>query len=457
MKYKKIFLVILFLTLSLVFIYSVKKISFLSKEKREVKEEIKDKKEIKKEEKLEKNIEIKQERQIENKIKEVKEQEETKIINGLPNISNVLSISEKPIVNKKNIENKEEKKNDKKTLQKEDIKEEKPNKKEEIKEEVKPVVNKPVIPPVTVKKEVLAKLATKTTYIKDNEEITTLWVRGITPPNINEFTKEVHNDYLIQTIPYSYNKGWFDVNKSGDGYSDRVLCSGAVASNMLHWWLLQNKTYIDKYLTLNPTKAKLSNDNNVWKDLNHYLGSYQNQNSSKIFDMFKLYYGNTNGIWADTSVDFFINGYKASLTGATNRSEKFERDDKGGFFYDVFKTNILTNRFFSGSYEDFSEAIKLELQNGHIIGLGHRTPSKKSNHIVTLWGADFNSQGKIIGVYVTDSDDYTESNVAMRRLNVNNKDSKPVITSSINKNVGINLEYIHTLSLGREYWEAFFK
>ena len=457
MKKKKLLFIIFIFTTFLSLIYAINKISFLSKTKELKKEiQVKEEKEIKKieekQEKVEKHIE-----EIKEEVKEDIKTKENKTINGLPNISNVLSISEKPIVNKKNIENKEEKKNDKKIIQKEDIKEEKPNKKEEIKEEVKPVVNKPVIPPVTVKKEVLAKLATKTTYIKDNEEITTLWVMGITPPNINEFTKEVHNDYLIQTIPYSYNKGWFDVNKSGAGYSDRVLCSGAVASNMLHWWLLQNKTYIDKYLTLNPTKAKLSNDNNVWKDLNHYLGSYQNQNSSRIFDMFKLYYGNTNGIWADTSVDFFINGYKASLTGATNRSEKFERDDKGGFFYDVFKTNILTNRFFSGSYEDFSEAIKLELQNGHIIGLGHRTPSKKSNHIVTLWGADFNSQGKIIGVYVTDSDDYTESNVAMRRLNVNNKDSKPVITSSINKNIGINLEYIHTLSLGREYWEAFFK
>ena len=457
MKKKKLLFIIFIFTTFLSLIYAINKISFLSKTKELKKEiQVKEEKEIKKieekQEKVEKHIE-----EIKEEVKEDIKTKENKTINGLPNISNVLSISEKPIVNKKNIENKEEKKNDKKTLQKEDIKEEKPNKNEEIKEEVKPVVNKPVIPPVTVKKEVSAKLATKTTYIKDNEEITTLWVRGITPPNINEFTKEIHNDYLIQTIPYSYNKGWFDVNKSGAGYSDRVLCSGAVASNMLHWWLLQNKTYIDKYLTLNPTKAKLSNDNNVWKDLHYYLNSFNDQNSSKIFDMFKLYYGNTNGIWADTSVDFFINGYKASLTGATNRSEKFERDDKGGFFYDVFKTNILTNRFFSGSYEDFSEAIKLELQNGHIIGLGHRTPSKKSNHIVTLWGADFNSQGKIIGVYVTDSDDYTESNVAMRRLNVNNKDSKPVITSSINKNIGINLEYIHTLSLGREYWEAFFK
>lgn len=451
MKKKKLLFIIFIFTTFLSLIYVINKISFLSKTK-ELKKEIKVKEEKEKEKEI-KKIEEKQEK-VEKHIEDIKEEvkedikaKENKTINVLPNISNILVITEKRNKKDKTIEKKEEK-----------SKEQVVDKKEEKKKEEKPAVLKSVTPPKEeVKKEILGKYATKTTYIKDNEEITTLWVRGITPPNINEFTKEVHNDYLIQTIPYSYNKGWFDVNKSGAGYSDRVLCSGAVASNMLHWWLLQNKTYIDKYLTLNPTKAKLSNDNNVWKDLHYYLNSFTDQNSSKIFDMFKLYYGNTNGIWADTSVDFFINGYKASLTGATNRSEKFERDDKGGFFYDVFKTNILTNRFFSGSYEDFSEAIKLELQNGHIIGLGHRTPSKKSNHIVTLWGADFNSQGKIIGVYVTDSDDYTESNVAMRRLNVNNKDSKPVITSSINKNVGINLEYIHTLSLGREYWEAFFK
>ena len=270
-------------------------------------------------------------------------------------------------------------------------------------------------------------------------------------------TKEKHNDYLIQTIPYNYNKGWFDVNKSGTGYSDRVLCSGAVASNMIHWWLLQNKKYIDKYLKLHPEKTKLSNDNNVWKNLNYYLDSFSSQNDSKVFDMFKLYYGKTNGIWADTSVDFFINGYKASLSGATNDPEKYERDERGGFFYDVFKTNVLTNRYFSGNYEEFSDAIKTELQNGNIIGLSHRTGSKKANHIITVWGADFNSQGKIIGVYVTDSDDYTESNVAMRRLNVNNKDGKPVITASMKKDIGINLEYIHTLSLGTKYWEEYFK
>ena len=91
------------------------------------------------------------------------------------------------------------------------------------------------------------------------------------------------------------------------------------------------------------------------------------------------------------------------------------------------------------------------------MGLSHRTPSKKANHIITLWGADFDEKGKIIGIYITDSDDYSEANVGMRRLNVNNKDGRPAITASTKKNVGSNLEYIHTLSLGTDKWEKFFK
>ena len=66
---------------------------------------------------------------------------------------------------------------------------------------------------------------------------------------MDEFTEEKHNDYLIVTTPYKSNKGWYDTNKSESGHNDRVLCSGAVASNMLHWWLEQNKTYIDRYLS----------------------------------------------------------------------------------------------------------------------------------------------------------------------------------------------------------------
>ena len=305
--------------------------------------------------------------------------------------------------------------------------------------------------------EIPAGQAVKTTYEKNGKKITTLWTKGIKPPKMDEFTEEKHNDYLIVTTPYKSNKGWYDTNKSESGHNDRVLCSGAVASNMLHWWLEQNKTYIDRYLSSKPERAILPGESSPWKNLNTYLSSFKNQSDSKIFEMFKLYYGHTNGIWADTSVDFFINGYIASLTGATNSPEKFNRDNRGGFFNEVFGTDILTNRFFSGDYNEFSDAIKKELQKGNIIGLSHRTGSTKSNHIITVWGADFDEKGKIIGIYITDSDDYSEANVGMRRFNVNNKDGRPAITASTKKNVGSNLEYIHTLSLGTDKWEKFFK
>ena len=206
--------------------------------------------------------------------------------------------------------------------------------------------------------EIPAGQAVKTTYEKNGKKITTLWTKGIKPPKMDEFTEEKHNDYLIVTTPYKSNKGWYDTNKSESGHNDRVLCSGAVASNMLHWWLEQNKTYIDRYLSSKPERAILPGESSPWKNLNTYLSSFKNQSDSKIFEMFKLYYGHTNGIWVDTSVDFFINGYIASLTGATNRPEKFNRDNRGGFFNEVFGTDILTNRFFSGDYNEFSDAIK---------------------------------------------------------------------------------------------------
>lgn len=312
-------------------------------------------------------------------------------------------------------------------------------------------------PTPEVPKDIPAGLAVKRTYIKDGNNITSLWVKGLNPPLISDFKKEKYGDYEILTTQYVPNRGWFDSNKTPSGENDRVLCSGAVASNMLHWWMEQNSSYINRFLNNRPDRYVLPGDVSVWKNLNTYLSSFEGPGNSKIFDMFKLYYGRTNGIWADTSVDFFINGYKMSLTGATNSPERFVRDERGGFFNEVFGTNILTRRYFSGEYQDFSDSVKAELQRGNIMGLSYRTGSKTSNHIITVWGADFDNTGKIIGVYVTDSDDYNEADVGMRRLNVNNKDGRPAITSSTNKNVGNNLEYIHVLSLGTSKWEEFFK
>lgn len=105
-----------------------------------------------------------------------------------------------------------------------------------------------------VLKDIPAGQAVKRTYIKDGNNITSLWVKGLNPPSISDFKKEKYGDYEILTTQYVPNRGWFDSNKTPSGENDRVLCSGAVASNMLHWWMEQNSSYINRFLNNRPDR-----------------------------------------------------------------------------------------------------------------------------------------------------------------------------------------------------------
>ncbi len=54
-------------------------------------------------------------------------------------------------------------------------------------------------------------------------------------------------------------------------------------------------------------------------------------------------------------------------------------------------------------YEAISRDIKHYFQNGDIVLLTYSMKTK--SHVVTLWGAEFDSDGKISAVYFLDSDD----------------------------------------------------
>ena len=41
--------------------------------------------------------------------------------------------------------------------------------------------------------------------------------------------------------------GWFHCNKTFNYDGDRNMCWAAAASNLIHWWMAQNKKYIDAY------------------------------------------------------------------------------------------------------------------------------------------------------------------------------------------------------------------
>ena len=298
---------------------------------------------------------------------------------------------------------------------------------------------------------------------EDGEIRTIIWAKGINGPVMGEggdFHKEItqggSDTYVSYKAPFSSGDGWYDVNKTRSGGNidiDKNLCFAAVASNMLHWWFDQNIENVDNYIVKN---GDITHANRQLSDLK---ASFESQEESKIFELYKVLYGyNERGFYTDLLVDLFINGYTPKLSGATN----IERDDlvpdnNGGFFYDVFKEKKLTDRTYGGRYESLSEDLKLELGRGGLVGLSHKVFSR-NNHIVTLWGAEYDLNGKLKAVYVSDSDDQDESNVGMKRYEVRNVGGIAKVSTNItDKSAGAAVGYLHILYLGTNQWNDYFR
>ncbi|NQN37066.1 YSIRK-type signal peptide-containing protein [Streptococcus suis] len=296
---------------------------------------------------------------------------------------------------------------------------------------------------------------------ESGEQRQIIWAHGITPPAMEQsggFVKEKYGDYLNYTAPFEAGKGYYDTNKSLDAsFIDLNLCFAAVSSNMVHWWLEQNSSYVERYLKEKNSTVNVG-ENYAITDLRRYIDSFQDQQNSRVFDMFKTYYGyRTNGFVSDALVDLFINGYKPKVQGGVNLEDsQLVPDSRGGFFYDVFKEKKLTNRIFSGSYERFGEDVRTVLESKGLLGLTYRTLGY-ATHIVTVWGAEYDNQGKIRAVYITDSDDQQEQ-IGLKRMGITREASgNPRLNNHVkNNSAGALLDYVHTIRLGQDLWEEYF-
>ena len=300
-------------------------------------------------------------------------------------------------------------------------------------------------------------------YTDEEGEIrTVIWAKGINAPVMGaggDFKKEVtqggFDTYVIYKAPFSSGNGWYDVNKTRSGGNidiDKNLCFAATASNMLHWWLDQNSENVDNYIAKNGDIIRAG------RRLSELKNSFESQEESKIFELYKVLYGyNERGFYTDLLMDLFINGYRPRLSGATNiENDNLIPDNNGGFFYDVFKGEKLTDRTDGGDYEYLSEKLKEVLGDGGLVGLSHKALSR--NHIVTLWGAEYDLNGNLKAVYVSDSDDQDESDVGMKRYEVSNVGGKAKLSTNISdKSAGAAVGYLHILYLGSNRWNNYFK
>lgn len=298
-----------------------------------------------------------------------------------------------------------------------------------------------------------------TSYTTSNQkQHRILWAKGVKAPSMQQFkiVKQVPG-YHEYKAPYTLGNGWYDTNKSNSPQfiDDYALCFAAVATNMTYWWIDQNKQAIQRYIQTLEANNELSNvHQNTLKDIRFLVNSVALQQNSTIYNFYKLYFASkTNGFQTDLLLDFFINGYTPKINGGTNTDWDTPNDSRAGFFRTIFEKNRLTDRMFSGNYQQFSQRVKQALLNNSIIGMEH-TSSRFASHIVTLWGAEFDESGKMVAVFVTDSDDqYEEGVLGMKRYLVKSVNNRTVISENIDATSGARVEYLTILRSGSEYFK----
>ncbi|QBJ74449.1 hypothetical protein C6H62_01745 [Clostridium chauvoei] len=287
------------------------------------------------------------------------------------------------------------------------------------------------------------------------KKIYNVWVKGITPPSESDFTTlNLGANYSINVAPWKPGQGWYDINKVKGGSGDNLFCSGAVATNMLHWWLDQNKEYIDRYLAQNPENGK-----NLDKSLHIRTSStFHDQKNSDIFNLLKKYFRN-NVLSSVKTLLWYINGSSIGLPTSPYI------DTRAGFLSGIFKQEDLTDVCYIGPYDLLNSRLLEWLQEDKVLGISHENVGVNYNHIITLWGASFDEAGNLLGIYVTDSDD-EKSKISDNVLygmkyyrTVKDPNGRARMTTYNGKenNRGAKLSVLYSFNLGKDQWEEYFK
>ena len=298
-------------------------------------------------------------------------------------------------------------------------------------------------------------------YTAANGEIyTAFFVQGVHIPNLKsteeggDFIEKEDSGYFTRVARFVRGQGYYDTNKAKNGQNkdvDRNLCFATTASNVLHWYLQENKEKIQDYIHAHGDVVRRVGQKNY--SLQDFLDqSSPDQWNSRIFDYFKLIYGHSqNGFYTGPLVDLFLNGYTPKK--ATNTEADFgTMDERGGFLYGLLKEKLQTD--VTGSFKGtFSEDVKKHLAEGHALCISYK-PLGTYSHVVSLWGADFDESGKLVGVYVTDSDDQDETGedpeVGLKYYRIIYKDGSPYLNNSLNrKSNGSEITRLHSFG-----WKA---
>ena len=294
---------------------------------------------------------------------------------------------------------------------------------------------------------------------EEGEKRTVLFVKGVKAPKLGEngdFRKTEDHGYIDYKAPFEEGQCYFDVNKAPFGTNkeiDRNLCFAAAASNTLHWYLQQNKKEIKDYIEDNGDVIRTIGANTY--SLREMLNQDVEQQGSLIYQYFKEMYGNNEtGYYTVPLMDLFLNGYTPKEDRKTNIEDKdLQPDARGGFLYGIIGTKPQTGMQFVNSLSDLGNSLQHYLSDNFVVCLSYTTFSY--NHVVTLWGAEYDESGLLRAVYVTDSDDQdetgVETDVAMKRYVVKGNGNLSYLSNAISEEAkGARINSLQYLRFGGE-------
>ena len=298
---------------------------------------------------------------------------------------------------------------------------------------------------------------------EEGEKRTVLFVKGVNPPTLGEngdFRKSEEHGYIDYKAPFVAKQGYFDVNKApfgSDKSIDLNLCFAAAASNTLHWYLQENRGVIEKYIRENGDVTRIVGGTAY--SLSEILDQKVEQQGSLIYQYFKEMYGkNETGYYTVPLMDLFLNGYTPKEDRKTNIEDKdLQPDARGGFLYGIIGTKPQTGMQSVNSLSDFGNSLQHYLSNNFVVCMSYKALGY--NHVVTLWGAEYDERGILRAVYVTDSDDQDETgeetDVAMKRYTVKGKDDFSYLTNAISETAeGAQINSLQYLRFGGEEEEG---
>lgn len=292
-------------------------------------------------------------------------------------------------------------------------------------------------------KQVTVNLQLKSEEVVPEEPV--WWVEGVQPSDQWEYEAPAYR------MPWRQNCGWFDCNKldardtspTGDGRT----CWEASSSNLMHWWLNANRSYVERYLEY---KRRLNPDFSI-------PSAYPDSKHSEIYQGFKNRFGNKSG--------YIVSGVNWFLSGICNRvmyPQDVPEQENAGFFFDVFGRNSLVKQYGNGymTKEEFNNAIKLARKQGMAVGLDIFIQG--GGHAINLWGAEFDEKGEVSTIYLVDNNDGNLGDWIYKAKIVYEQDASSGALFTYmkwvyNEDLKIKIMDLVLLDKGTSYWESFFK